>query len=59
MSDYDEDTETAAWAQLDLEARRWEEAIKREHDEFMEWVKQIEAMPSLRKELNDYGTERI
>jgi hypothetical protein len=55
----DEDATDAAWAQLDLEARRWEEAIKRDHDEFLEWVKRIEAMPSLRKELNDYGTERI
>jgi hypothetical protein len=55
----DSDTADAAWAQLDLEARRWEEAIARDHDEFLEWVKRIEAMPSLRKELNDYGTERI
>jgi hypothetical protein len=45
MSDYDDDAEQAAWAQLDLEARRWEEAIKREHEEFLEWV----------KEMNDYA----
>lgn len=58
MSDYDEDTEAAAWAQLDLEARRFAEAIDKWDREFKEWLRETFEQPR-RKEMNSNGTERI
>lgn len=52
----DEDTSDAAWAQLELEARRWEEAIAREQKEFQEWLESIGALaPGKEKVYGDHG----
>lgn len=51
----DDDTEQAAWAQLELEGRRLQEMLTADPG-YLEWLESIEAMTSQRKEMND-GTE--